>query len=146
MLFRPRVPGDTIFVLQTVDQINYYNNAHSTAIPVDFNTLHYYFGHLSKEALRHVKEHTTNFPQIEFPKDSPFCPGCTREKMPNKSFLPSLHHTIHPFQLIHSDIKSFSTLSYYRQRYIITFYDDYTSYAITLLKNFLQKCSIEYKL
>jgi len=129
MLFRPRVPGDTIFVLQTVDWINYCNNAYSTANPVDFNTLHRHFGHPSKEALRHAKEHITNFPQIEFPKDSPFCPGCARGKMPNKSFLPLLHHAIHPFQLIHLDIKSFPTLSYYHQRYMITFYDDYISYT-----------------
>ena len=47
--------------------------------------------------------------------------------MTQRSFLPILRHTSKPFELIHSDLKSFSTISYHKYCYIIIFFDDYTS-------------------
>jgi len=54
---------------------------------------------------------------------------CNR-KMPNHCFPSSNHWAVHLFQLIHLDLKSFPVLSYYRQGYLITFYNDFTSYTL----------------
>ena len=64
----------------------------------------------------------------------PLCPECIQGKIPNCCFPESNHHTICPFQPVYSDLKMFSTLSYYCQKYLITFYNDFTLYVwISLL-------------
>jgi len=96
---------------------------------VDHKTVYCCFKHLSWEVLRHVREHTIDFPNIEIPTDNPVCSGCTLGKIPNRPFLSSWHRATCLFQLIHSDLKMFPTMSYYKQRYMIIFYDDFTSHA-----------------
>ena len=76
-----------------------------------------------------MRKHTINFPEIQIPKDNSVCPGCIQGKIPNQPFPASEHRANQPFQLIHSDLKTFPILSYYRQKYLIIFYDDFTSYA-----------------
>jgi len=57
----------------------------------------------------------------------PICPGCQLGKQPNHPFAANETRAMKPFELVHSDLKSFETESYHRSRYVIIFYDDYTS-------------------
>ena len=77
-------------------------------------------------------------------------------KLPNRSFPPSECRATRTFELIHSDIKSFSTELYHRYQYIITFVDDYTSMAWTTplhtkdaalvaIRHFLKMVSTQFK-
>jgi len=43
-------------------------------------------------------------------------------------FSPFNHYATCLFQLIHLDLKTFPVISYYQQKYIIIFYDDFTLY------------------
>ena len=52
--------------------------------------------------------------------------------MTNRSFPPSTKRASQPFELIHSDLKSFPIDSYHKYRYVIVFLDDYTSVAWTV--------------
>jgi len=85
MTFKPRSSIDTIYVLQTLDWVQQCQNVH-LKMAVDYETAHCYFRHLSWEVLRHVREHTVDFPNIEIPTDDPVCPGCALGKMPNHPF------------------------------------------------------------
>ena len=60
-----------------------------------------------------------------------------------------------PFELLHSDLKSFPVTSYWKFKYIITFYDNFTSHAwtmalrskgaaITAAKDFLEMVHIQH--
>jgi transposase InsO family protein len=52
--------------------------------------------------------------------------------MPNKAFPPSETRAMAPFELIHSDLKSFPIDLYHKYWYAIVFYDDHTSHAWTI--------------
>ena len=93
--------------------------------------VYHHLGHPSKDVIHHACKHTWNFPDIEIPNMDSICPGCIMDKLSNRSFPPSEHCTTHTFELIHSDIKSFSTESYHCYQYTITFVNDYTSMAWT---------------
>ena len=49
--------------------------------------------------------------------------------MPSKTFPPSGTRASKPFELIHSDLKSFPIESYRKYRYSIIFFDDFTSHV-----------------
>ena len=49
--------------------------------------------------------------------------------MPSASFPPSLNRATRPFEIMHTDLKSFPVLSYHKYKYFITFLDDYTSHG-----------------
>ena len=60
-----------------------------------------------------------------------------------------------PFELVHSDLKSFPVMSYRKFKYIITFYNDFTSHAwtmalhskaaaITAAKDFLEMVRVQH--
>ena len=127
MIYVPRFLDNTIFVLQILDFIMQYPSTH-LARTVNFDTIHKHFGHLSREVLRQARKHTRNFPYIEISTNNPICPGCVQGKITNCHFPPSNYCSTRPFQLIYSDLKTFSVISYYQQKYIITFYDNFTSY------------------
>ena len=84
------------------------------------------------EVLLKARKHLKDFPEIEFPKEEHLCPGCVQGKMTNRSFPPSTRRTSQPFELIHSDLKSFPIDSYHKFRYVIVFLDNYTSAAWTV--------------
>jgi len=76
--------------------------------------------------------------------------------MPNKAFPPTETRATEPFELIHSDLKSFPIDSYYKFQYAIVFFDDYSSHAWTInlktkdtalhaTKHFLAKVETQYK-
>ena len=49
--------------------------------------------------------------------------------MPLRAFPPTSCCASKPFELIHSDLKSFPIESYQKYKYVITFVDDYTSHV-----------------
>ena len=53
--------------------------------------------------------------------------------MPNRAFPENERRASKPFELVHSDLKSFPVPSYQKYKYVITFYNDFTSHAWTML-------------
>ena len=99
---------------------------HETIYAMDFETMHCRLAHPSGEVLKKAGKYVKDFPNIEIPTDH-ICPGCTQGKMTNKTFPSSERRATQPFELIHSDLKSFPIESYHKFKYTIIFYDDYTS-------------------
>ena len=75
--------------------------------------------------------------------------------MPNQAFPENERCVSKPFELVHSDLKSFLVPSYQKYKYINTFYDDFTSHAwtmplrskaaaITAAKDFLQMVRVQH--
>ena len=128
MTFVPRFLGDTIFVLQILDFTMQCPSTH-LARTVNFDIVYKNFGHPSRKVLRRVRKHTRDFPYIKILTNDPICPGCAQEKITNYHFPSFNHHATCPFQLIYLDLKTFPVISYYQQKYIITFYDDFTLYG-----------------
>ena len=75
--------------------------------------------------------------------------------MSNGAFPENPRCAIKAFELVHSDLKSFPVSSYRKYKYIITFYDDFTSHAwtmplcskaaaITAAKDFLELVRVQY--
>jgi len=79
-----------------------------------------------------ARKHLKDFPEIEIPSEDHLCPGCAQGKMTNRPFYASTRRATRPFELIHSDLKSFPVESYHRFKYVIVFFDDYTSHAWTV--------------
>ena len=130
--FEPQHQDSTTFTLVAEAGENV-QNIYVNVNMVDYSTMHRRFAHPSKDVLAKAKEHTSGFPgKVEFPKDSPICRGCAQGKMHSKSFPPSNYRAKEPFELIHSDLKSFPVDSYHKYKYYILYYDDYTSHAWTV--------------
>ena len=96
-------------------------------IAINYKLLHRRLGHPSKDVLRATCKHVKDFPSVTIPSVEPVCPGCQLGKQPNHLFAANETRAMKPFELVHLDLKSFETESYHRSRYIIVFYDDYTS-------------------
>ena len=75
--------------------------------------------------------------------------------MPNRAFPENERRATKPFELVHSDLKSFPVTSYRKFKYIITFYDNFTSHtwtmalcskatAITATKDFLEMVRVQH--
>jgi Integrase core domain len=108
------------------------------AVPAIFitthETWHKWLRHPSKEVLRHCHERLIGFPkkfELSIP-DSEICPGCLQGKMTKKPFPVSETCIAHPFDKVHTDLKEFTTLSYHKYKWIVTFFDDCTSYSWTV--------------
>jgi hypothetical protein len=102
----------------------------NTIYLVDYDLMHKHLSHPSKDVLTYAKDKTKGFPQnLTIPEKPHVCPGCTKGKMPASSHPPSETWATKPFELIHSDIKSFPIISYHKYKYFISFLDDYSSYA-----------------
>ncbi|KAL7284521.1 hypothetical protein ACG7TL_001812 [Trametes sanguinea] len=155
MVFHPRRPDDTIFVVQSLPAKEAMS-IFPTVCKIDYQTMHRRLGHPSKDVLRHAREHIADFPTIKFPKEEPLCRGCAEGKMPLRSFPPSTRRASRPFELIHSDLKSFPVDSYHKYKYAIMFLDDHTSYAwavclrskdaaLTATKHFLANVENQFK-
>jgi len=112
--------------------IGAHQNTLQTIYQVDYKILHQRMAHPSDEVMRRASKFIRDFPCVNPPKEDHICPGCAQGKMSNKSFPPSTQRATEPFELIHSDLKSFPIESYHRFKYSIVFYDDYTSHAWTV--------------
>ena len=133
LTFNPRHEKDSLYVIKSLmpNEMDIHT-AINTIYGVDFDIIHRCLAHPSKEVLLKARKHLKDFPEIEFPKEEHLCPGCTQEKMTNRSFPPSTKRASQPFELIHSDLKLFPIDSYHKFRYVIVFLDDYTSAAWTV--------------
>lgn len=124
----PRRPNDTIYCVRS-DERELAARLIGTVNSVDYDTMHRRFAHPSRDVLKHARKHTQQFPDIDFPKEQSICRGCAQGKMPSQHYPPNTRRATRPFQLIHSDLKQFPTLSYHKHEYAIIFYDDYTSFS-----------------
>ena len=103
-----------------------------TVYTLDYGVLHRRLAHPSKDVLQKARKHLKDFPEIEIPSEEPLCPGCAQGKMVNQPFPVNTKRASRPFELVHSDLKSFPIESYHRFRHVIIFFDDYTSSAWTV--------------
>ena len=130
LTFHPRHENDSIYVIWSL--VGRQNCAEvSTIYAVDFEVMHRRLAHPSNDVMRRAGRHIKDFPDVQVPKEH-LCPGCAQGKMTNKSFPPSEVRASVPFELIHSDLKSFPIESYHKFKYAIVFYDDFTSHAWTV--------------
>ena len=150
----PHTPGDMIYWMKY--KLSNTKQLHSVIPMEDYDIMHQHFRHPPKEVLHHALDNTKGFPKIEIlSNDNHICPRCTKGKMPAKAHPKSKSHAEKPFEKIHSDLKRFPVISYYKYKYIITFLDDYTSFiwivllfskgaAINALKQFLALVKNQY--
>ena len=126
--FRPSFQGATTYVVWDLHDENC--GTPVANLQLSFETAHRRFAHPSREVLRRFKQKTIDCPDFNLkPSLKSPCTGCAQGKMTQRTFPPSQRRATHAWQLIHSDLKSFPVESYYRNKYIITFYDDYSSTA-----------------
>jgi GAG-pre-integrase domain/Integrase core domain len=122
-----------------------------------YKTWHKRLGHPSKEVLQHCHEGFSGFLRkfkLSIP-DSEICPSCLQGKMTKKPFLALETCIVHPFDKVHTDLKEFATLSYHKYKWIITFFDNCTSYSWTvairsktktnrIMKQFAQMLAVQF--
>jgi transposase InsO family protein len=85
--------------------------------------------HPSEKVLHKFPLATLGYPPVDGKLSSGPCSGCAQGKMHQCAYPPSTRRASKPFELIHSDFKSFPVESYHRYKYVIVFYDDYSSHA-----------------
>ena len=131
--FYPRNNQSTLYEIWAL-QKNPNSKYLQTIYKVNFEIMHKRLAHPSDDVLRKASENTKGFPDIEYSRlsKSLTCPGCTQGKMTQKPFPSSDKRASEPFELIHSDLKSFPIESYRKYKYSIVYYDDYTSQAWTI--------------
>jgi len=80
------------------------------------------------------KGDTTGFPpNISFPNNDSVCRGCAEGKMHSKSYPDSQTRATWPFGKIHLDLKQFPIESYHKFKYFMSFFDDFSSRAWTVV-------------
>jgi len=134
LTFHPRKAHGSIFVIHAhLSKEAWTVNTLTSIYSIDYNIMHCRLAHPSKDVLRQARKNVQDFPFIQFPHDNEeLCPGCAQGKMSSQTYPPSETWATAPFELIHSDLKSFPVESYRRYKYSIVFFDDYTSHAWTI--------------
>jgi hypothetical protein len=135
---RSQCPAEASFA-KSLQQVFPVANAHVALKAVDtvnYDILHCCLAHPLSDVLCYAWRHTKDCPEVTAPKDKHICPGCAQGKMPEQHYTPTARRVQHPFQLVHSNLKSFPVKSYHRYKYVITFVDDYTSFVLVV---FLRK-------
>ena len=129
--FHPRNVYSTVYTINTYLGAKPSIRATEEIFLPDYETYHRRLAHPSKEVLQKAEKYVKGFPSnIQIPHQH-ICPGCEQGKKTNKSFPPSKTRATKPFQVIHSDLKSFPTELYHKYKYAIVFLDDYSSKAWT---------------
>ena len=129
--FYPRNVYSTVYTVDTYLGAKPSIRAAEEIFSPDYETYHRRLAHPSKEVLQKAGKYVKGFPSdVQIPLQH-ICPGCEQGKKTNKSFPPSRVRATKPFQIIHSDLKSFPTESYHKYKYAIVFLDDYSSKAWT---------------
>ena len=70
-----------IFGIRSIPTIR--SNYIASVSKVDYDIMHWRFGHPSKEVLQRACKHMQRFLDIHFPTEDCVCPGCALGKMPN---------------------------------------------------------------
>jgi hypothetical protein len=128
LAFHPRNGRDTIYTMRAPIKAAL-TDVHASIYSLDYETMHRRLAHRSRDVLQRAGKHIKDFSLVQFPEKSAVCPGCEQGKMTNKPFPPSESRADKPFELVHSDLKSFPIASYQKYMYAIIFYDDCTSHA-----------------
>jgi len=103
--------------------------------------------HLSKNALRAAPSHVTGMPSVALPDTDTSCKGCTLGKMHDHPYPPSGKCATHPLGLIHSDLVGpMPTELRSRARYVLTFIDDYSGFAVVAFLCTKDVVSLHFKL
>ena len=130
MRFTPLYPGATVYKVISAPPATAEVAQKPKAIArLSHETMHRRFAHPSEGVLRQFTTHTLGCPEYDANASKSPCSGCAKGKMTNRPFPATTRRATKPFEIIHSDLKSFPVLSYHRYQYIITFYDDCTSHA-----------------
>jgi len=112
LTFLPRWDGATIFIIRTYLGAKPSIRAAEQIFHPDFETYHRRFAHPSNDVLHKIGKYTYGLPsQIQIPENH-ICPGCEQGKKMNKSFPSTKARASKPFELVHSDLKSFPVESY----------------------------------
>ena len=61
------------------------------------------------------------------------CDGCLQGKTNNKSYKISETRASYPLELIHADLMEMPITLYYKHKYIVMIFDDYSSFATCTL-------------
>jgi hypothetical protein len=128
----PIIPGITLyyFKAQIKHAAELSEKAMNTIFTVTYDTWHKRLRHPSKEVIRNASNKVTGFPkELKIPTEIPICKGCAQRKMHSKTFPVSYTRAQKPFELIHSDLKSFLVESYSWYNYFMTFLDDFSSHT-----------------
>ena len=128
LTFYPREKDDTIFCVKSADSAQALS-VNTLVSRVNYDTMHRRLAHPSRDVLTHARDHTNGFPQIIFPRDVPVCRSCAEGKMPLRPFRPSAKRASRPFQIIHTDLKSFPIASYRKNLYFAGFLDNCMSHT-----------------
>ena len=92
---------------------------------------HQRFGHIAKNALRQAPFQVTGLPTVIAPIDTSPCKGCALGKMHDRSYPASGKRATPPLGLVHTDLVGpMPTELCTRARYVLTFIDDYSGYAL----------------
>jgi hypothetical protein len=98
-------------------------------LSITIDLAHRRFAHPSEKVLRKFPSATLGYPPVDGKLSSGPCSGCAQGKMHQRAYPPSSRRASKPFELIHSDLKSFPVESYHWYKYVIVFYDNYSSHA-----------------
>jgi len=86
---------------------------------------------LFKNALCAAPSHVIGMLTVALPDQHTPCKGCALGKMHDHPYPPSDKHATHPLRLVHSDlIGLMPTESQPHAHYVLTFIDDYSSFAV----------------
>jgi len=96
-----------------------------------YDLWHHHLGHPSKNALCAAPSHVTGMPSVALPDTDTPCKGCTLGKMHDHSYPPSEKRATRPLGLVHLDLVGpMPTESRSCARYVLTFIDDHSGFAV----------------
>ena len=96
-----------------------------------YHIWHQRFSHTSWNALCHTSTYLSGVPSLTLPADLAPCKGCQIEKMPDHAFPAFGKQASCPFALVHTDLIGPMPMEPHScARYILTFIDDCTGYAL----------------
>ena len=131
-LCEPHELGQTIYWLSTKLASADSLLAKSLICSADYDIMHHWFNHPSKDVLQHASGTTLGFPSITFPHKECICPRCAEGKMTRFVFPASDQRSAKPFDKIHMDLKTMPMWSYHGYNYFLIIFDDATSHSWTI--------------
>ena len=110
----------------------------------NYKLWHACLGHPASQTLRHVTCTVQGVSDILVPSQVPICSDCQIGKKTKHNFPISLKCATASLQLVHCDLVEFPVESYYRHRYCLSIYDDYSGLGTCLLLRAKSDTSCEF--
>jgi transposase InsO family protein len=130
LVCHPCHEGDTLYGVNSDDYTKEVALKSDHVYKVDKHIMHQRFAHPSKDVLRKAQRHTADFPDVDLQSPMPhLCDRCEQGKMTQRSFPPNDTRALRPFEVIHSDLKTYPINSVHNFKYVMTFFDDHSSHA-----------------